>query len=318
MYNVNYKYNLLDLRTRFSNEEIMLHFFGDFELGEKYKSPFRNEVDPSFVIFYDLYGRLMWRDFGKSTGQIMGDAIQYVRELYPDKSFLDITNYIYKSLLKSNIPKQRCEELRNTLVEKDIRIKVNSKWTERTHAYWKQYGIPIDVLEKYNVKPCSQQWANGVLKYEWSDSDPSFAYLYAKDSFKLYRPYAVDRKHKFKSKNINNVIQGLKQLPKTGTTVLITKSLKDIMVWDVLGIPSIAPNSESSFPPKEIIEDLKKRFENVIINFDNDETGIKFSKKFSSEHNLKEYFIPDKNSKDISDFVLSKPKNEWSLFQTLL
>ena len=46
-----------------------------------------------------------------------------------------------------------------------------------------------------------------------------------------------------------------------------------------LGISAIAPNSETQFISKNVLNDLKKRFKYIVVLFDNDLTGVSFMNK---------------------------------------
>ena len=52
-------------------------------------------------------------------------------------------------------------------------------------------------------------------------------------------------------------------LPKTGDSVVITKSLKDVMCLYEYGISAIAPCSENMFLTDSQYEKLKNRFKHI-------------------------------------------------------
>ena len=55
-------------------------------------------------------------------------------------------------------------------------------------------------------------------------------------------------------------------LPKSGGDyVVITKSLKDVMLLYEFNIPAIAPNSETLFISDKQLEKLKSKFKNIIV-----------------------------------------------------
>ena len=70
---------------------------------------------------------------------------------------------------------------------------------------------------------------------------------------KIYQPYS---KFKWLSNTSVSDLQGLSQLPKSGDTLVITKSLKDVMCLDIWGIPAVAPSSESCVIPSDIVKQL--------------------------------------------------------------
>lgn len=122
------------------------------------------------------------------------------------------------------------------------------------------------------------------------------------ERFKIYSPFS--KKLKWLSNCKANHYQGFNQLPWIHNNLIITKSLKDVAVLSLFGIPSIAPQSESQLIPFEFMERLRKRFKNIYLFFDNDGAGIKGSEKNSLEHNLPQLFIPKRYGvKDISDMM---------------
>ena len=72
----------------------------------------------------------------------------------------------------------------------------------------------------------------------------------------------------------------------------------------VKGNPAVSPSSESTFLPKDVLEQLKTRFKRIIILFDRDVAGVKRSRKLSRETGLEAIFINKKfKAKDVSDAV---------------
>lgn len=101
------------------------------------------------------------------------------------------------------------------------------------------------------------------------------------------------------------MIQGAHMIPKNGGDLLvITKSLKDVMVFYELGITAIAPNSENLFVSDKQLEKLKKYFKNIVVFYDNDIAGVSGMNKIKKSYpELKFIFIPRKyEAKDISDY----------------
>ena len=105
-------------------------------------------------------------------------------------------------------------------------------------------------------------------------------------------------------------LQGLSQLPDSGDTLVITKSLKDVMCLDIWGIPAIAPASESCVIPADIADNLNDRFARIYILYDFDRTGISFANKHRKLYGFMPLFFTngkfdtfDYKAKDLSDFI---------------
>ena len=74
-------------------------------------------------------------------------------------------------------------------------------------------------------------------------------------------------------------------LPKSGDDyVVITKSLKDVMVLYEFNIPAIAPNSETLFISDKQLEKLKSKFKNIVVFYYNDCVGILWMIKINKNH----------------------------------
>jgi 5S rRNA maturation endonuclease (ribonuclease M5) len=96
-------------------------------------------------------------------------------------------------------------------------------------------------------------------------------------------------------------------LPKDGGSILIiTKSLKDVMVLHEMGFDAVAASSETTFIPDDILETLKKKYKHILILYDRDPTGMKNARQLSKEYKLDAFFINKRfKAKDISDAVVS-------------
>lgn len=73
-------------------------------------------------------------------------------------------------------------------------------------------------------------------------------------------------------------------LPKDGDYVIVTKSLKDVMVFHEFGIPAIAPISENCYLTDAQHNKLLKRFKHVVLVYDNDKPGRQATLKIYRKH----------------------------------
>lgn len=100
---------------------------------------------------------------------------------------------------------------------------------------------------------------------------------------------------------------GMEQLPDQSHLLIVTSSLKDVMCLHTLGFHAICNQAEAVDFDKELIANLKKRFQYIVFFMDSDEPGIRANIKHSSEHRLCSMSIPLKEeAKDISDLVALK------------
>ena len=104
-------------------------------------------------------------------------------------------------------------------------------------------------------------------------------------------------------------LQGYRQLPERGETVVLTSSLKDVMCLALLDYPSFALQSEMLMPRQSTIEEAQARFKEVIVLYDNDfdkdsNPGQTMAVKICSKYGLDNIVIPSYyRSKDISDLI---------------
>jgi hypothetical protein len=127
----------------------------------------------------------------------------------------------------------------------------------------------------------------------------------------MYNPLAENIQDKWRYNGPNDLIGGYNQLPLYGDFLILTKSMKDVMVLYEMQIPAVTLQSESALMNTLMFESLRKRFNNIIVLYDNDSPGIKFSDKISKSFGLKQIFLPKFGpEKDISDYVREHSFND--------
>ena len=88
--------------------------------------------------------------------------------------------------------------------------------------------------------------------------------------------------------------------------------MKDVCLLSTLGIPAVAPNSETQFVSDKMLDELRERFKNIVLLYDSDLTGVRFMNKIRKQHrDLIVCMIPRKyGAKDISDFYQKYGKDK--------
>ena len=172
-------------------------------------------------------------------------------------------------------------------------------YSDKDLLYWKQFGIDLEILEYFDVHSISHYFING-LSFEIKKNELGFAYYEQPYKYKIYLP-SRNKGEKFWS-NTGGIVQGYNKLPDRGEVCLITSSKKDIMTLYKLGVTSVAPSSENSRISLDIIQDLKDRFNNLIIYYNNDEPGIKASIDHSKLYECDYICNPINEPKDPSDY----------------
>lgn len=285
--------------SKVSEYDIYQAYIGNFKVGMIYNSPFRKDKNPSFGCYYSRTTKqLMFKDHG--TGDC-GNVVKFVSLLTGLTNYSDILNNIVNKLKITN--DMQLGSSKQYIPSKETVIGViRQNFTDIDINYWAQFHISLSTLKKFNVDSIKYYLNNGIVKGIYKDNNPMYAYK-VYNHFKIYRPLA-DKYTKWRSNlNINDV-QGFKQLPKTGDTLIITKSLKDVMCLYEMGINAVSPNSESSWLPDKALESILKRFKTVLICFDRDVAGMKNMRKLSLKTGLNCIIMPKRfSAKDISDAI---------------
>lgn len=285
--------------SKVTEYDIYEAYIGKFKIGMIYNSPFRKDRNPSFGCYYSRSSKqLMFKDHG--TGEC-GNVIKFVSLFTGITNYADILKDIVSRLKITNDTKLVSSKQNITPTETVIGV-VRQDFTKIDTDYWSQFNISLQTLKKFGVSSIKYYLCNGIVKGIYKDDNPMYAYK-VYNHFKIYRPLG-DKYTKWRNNLTELDIQGYKQLPKEGDVLFITKSMKDVMCFYEMGIPAISPSSESTFIPNKVLEQLKKRFKRIIILFDRDPAGIKYSRKMSKQTGLEAMFIHKKfKAKDISDAI---------------
>jgi len=298
--------------SKISHNDIFTQFFKtDITIGKRISSPLHTDKNPSFVIYTRKNNDLFFIDF--STGK-RGDAFSLVEELYGcdfrealkiilnEFGLESFNGYSKAPLIKVNITDNK---VRNTKLQISRR-----RAKSYDISFWKRFGISRKTLNKFRVFPISHFFLNDVIM---TANKLSYAFIEKIDDdyyFKIYQP--LSKKAKWISSMPAKVLFGYTQLPPTGEVLIITKALKEVMsIYETLGIPAIAVQSESVVMKETVLKALKKRFKRVISLFDNDPQGKKIALKYE-ELGVPKILIKDhKNYTDkIDEDSLESAKKE--------
>lgn len=271
-------------------------------------SPLRSDPRPSFSIRW-VKDRWRWRDWG--TGK-SGDVISFIQEMYG----LDFNQSVQKIVNEYNVPSfvegkdSHCKQISKGIKKQqkvEIDVKSRPAFLLKDEIWWKQFGISLETLKKYNVKSCSHIFIN---KRAILCKELTFAYFEKKDgkiSVKIYCPTSTP---KWLTNSNYDVWQGWSQMDEKADILIITSSLKDAMsIKETTGYNSVALQAESVLPKEKIINELKSRFSKIYVFYDNDfhnekNNGRIMGKKLADKFDLIQIEIPEEyKSKDYSDLV---------------
>lgn len=293
------------LNKTITDEQIYFHYYGEFKLDEWMFSP-RGENNPSFKIdYYD--GELVWRDFGYDCRPANAvNFVQYLEDLQGRKlDYLDAIQKIAHEVSK-DIPYKI--DVKNIKKQKgELRVRFRHKYQDHEKAFWRGEKIKRSTLLHFDVFPCEIWYGDKCWHYS-RPNDPLYCYLFNKEEaiWKGYRPLAHNQP-RFIESNCNSVIQGWNKRI-LSSQVVVTKSYKDVMSYFQLGYAAVAPQSENSFLTEYQLGVLKEEYDQIFINYDPDDAGLRNMARFSEEHSLPYFHFGDEGVKDLTE--LRKSKNE--------
>lgn len=303
--------------SRFSEEQLMEYYLHLPVKKGLFRSPLRRDKQPTCSFYRNKSGTLIFKDF--ATGQHLNvfDVVQSIFKCNYFESLRIIANdfgIVRDNTLHKNPGKINLNPIK--IKDKEIsKIQIEvQEFTDSELKWWGKYGISKDILKRFNVYSCKHVFLNDQLFAESQQHCPIFGYYGKKyQGLELWRCYFPKRtSFRFITNWPSKKIQGYDQLPKKGKLLVITKSMKDSMCLYSCGITACAPNSENLFIPDKVLEDLKNRFENIVVLYDNDRPGLYNMAKIRKEHpELTYVFIPKRyGSKDISDFYKDHGRKE--------
>lgn len=311
-----------EILAKYSQEDIFKLVFGFLPTEfEKVLSPFREDNTPKCYFEYDFKGVLRFKDFAnpeiingiKMFNISCFDAVQIYFELSNLQETLKyISKHIHSKSTNIKIPKK---------VKKEVQILCKtSDFKSYDKKFWKPYRISkFNLVEDgiYPIEAFKMKLSNGKEFMKFYEHWPAYVITDPtwESRVKVYIP-GVEKgeKSQFFTNCKANDVGGISKLNKNKQKLIITKSYKDYRVIKNLGFECIYFQNEGMFPEDYILKSLDT-FEEKIIFFDNDDTGMRASKKLKEKllslnmTNVKTVTL--RGAKDPSDFV-KKANNNFS------
>tara|TARA_R100000995_G_scaffold80885_1_gene53152 strand:- start:438 stop:1421 length:984 start_codon:yes stop_codon:yes gene_type:complete len=297
--------------SKISDFDIFSYYCPSFkEIGKKFCSELREDNNPTASII-PWNRKLLYKDFGYSEHTL--DCFNYVRvkfgcSFYSALRIIDCDFNLGLSSKKAELNFTMgylgYVRKRPTYNKPLVIIKKKRRsWNKEDATFWSKYLINRKILTKFGVEPISHYWVN---EYRFTCKSASYAFRLNK-RFKIYCPY--EKNNKWTSNTKKADIQGWNQLPQKGNLIILTSSLKDVMCLNAAGYDAIALQSEMQIPEAKIIDELKERFNEIIVFYDNDfdkesNPGQITANKICDLYGLTNVCIPTEwKCKDPSDLV---------------
>jgi len=256
-------------------EQIFERYLGYFpRLNKDFPNPLRDDTSAGCRFYYSpSTDMLKFKDF--STGWNW-DCFNVVEFIYKC-TFKESLEIIARDFRINGIPDYEYTKKEYTPREKEkfiLTAKIAKDFGKEDLKFWNRWEIDKKILNFFNVKSLDFVYFNGAMTNRYSDSNLLYGY-YTNDSFlyKVYLPLKKKPYPRFYNPS-TDWLQGYEQLPKEGKELVITKSLKDVMVLYKFGIPAISTLSESVILTEEQFTELYNRFDNIYTLMDRDRAGM--------------------------------------------
>lgn len=305
------------LLSKNSEETYMSYYLGIPIKKGLFRSPLREDHHTTCSFFRGNSGNLYFKDF--ATGQCLTfEGVVMAKYNCTYHNALKIIARDFGYIKRADVKKTKAPEIKiqpKFESEKETFIQVEIKdFSESELKWWNSFGITEKTLKQYKIYSVKTVFLNGSLYAQSTQHSPIYGYYFGKkgevEQWRLYFPKR--KEFRFLGNVSTKTIQGYKQLPANGKLLVITKSMKDVCLLSTLGIPAVAPNSETQFVSDKLLDEFRERFKNIVLLYDSDLTGVKFMNKIRKQHpDLIVCMIPRKyGAKDISDFYQKYGKNK--------
>lgn len=263
----------------------------------------KEQKTPSFNIFWNVKsGKYKFEDYAQG---IWGDEVELVMYLFklirPEAQLKIVEDY--NQFVLDHGGEYTIGEFKEHAKYKVTKF-VKRKWNILDKNYWMDYKIGSKNLEEDFVFPLQEYTMEKEEDREVKTLTINGYYIYGyfrKDGslYKIYQPKTKDKKFI----KVKNYIQGTDQLEFKKPYLVITSSLKDRRCLLNMGynLESIAPDSENTLIPDNVITVYKDKYKGIATLFDNDEAGIRAMAKYKEKYNIPGVLL--KLEKDLSDSV---------------
>lgn len=292
----------------YPQEQIMEHYLGvPVRLKTRFLSPLREDNTPTCGFFYTKDGDLIFKDF---AGFFAGGCFKVVMHIY-NCSFYEALEIIANDFgMIDGVRVERKDyphyvNFHRTVTNIGIQRR---SFNDEDRMFWTQFGISKATLLHFQVPPVQRVWLNDKVIYTYTQGDPAYAYDFGEGQFKIYFP-----KRKTSRFICNcSVVQGYQVERDMSKGVVITKSMKDVMVLHEFGITAVAPQSETVYPDEQWVKELQQTAPFVVSLYDFDRAGVTMANFMRKTYGIPALFLTNGRfgtinygAKDISDLVQS-------------
>lgn len=273
----------------FVDQEEVFSSYGGFPVNESFSSPFRKDNNPSCRLYKGNNQKIyIIDDTTKSSYDFIETVQEFERLSFMDTLELILDRYLFK-YETIRIPEEAVESMKRVKEHSYAQFKVSSKkWSTKELKYWTDLGVSFETLQKFNVFLAQTIIVKETVVYNAGPMSTVFIYKLGKGTYQFYFPFSPKGKRFLCN---TNKILGWEQLPPEGKLLVITKSMKDVIVLHEMGYTAIAPIGEGSIIDEDTINILKFKFDEIVIFNDFDLTGISSSIYYDLEYDIQARYL---------------------------
>lgn len=314
-----------------SQEDIFKLFIKEDIITDKdlatYVAPYRSDSNPD-CYFEEYDNRLFFVDFADIPQS--KNCFSFISRC-TGLNFLDTLAYIINKL---NLGKGNNSKEKSTIQKENKVVEVKKLKKERTITYaprkfnnkdkefWSQYEISSEQLIEDGVIPIDiyRSISRKGTPFTIKPIDITYAYTdFDNNKIKIYRPFG-GKEEKWFTNCSQNDVGSINHLPISGKKLIIQKSYKDCRVLRNQGLNAVWFQNEGMIPNPTILKSLCRRFDQIIVWFDNDDAGLKAARIVANNINslypgkvkvihLDPSYL-EEGIKDPSDLIAKKGKQE--------
>ena len=314
-----YNSNNANLVRNISDADLVALYLGIYKVPCLIPSPLRKDDKPSFGLYSRDGIKIYWKDFATKE---RGGIYDLLCKMW-NCDYTTALSIVERDIIKSN---KRADKLlynsnklfaiskKSNVRKSDSELKCKIReWKDYDLEYWQSYGVPLSFLKYAEVYPISHKIVCfGDKEYVFGADKYAYAFVERKEgkiTIKIYQPFNKQG-YKWSNKHDKTVVSLWTKIPKEGNKLVICSSLKDALcLWANTGIPALATQGEGYSMSKTAINELKKRYKQIYILFDNDKPGLQDGEKLSKETGFTNLVLPYfEGGKDVSDLYKHNPK----------
>lgn len=309
-----------EITSRVKDAELASYYLGVNEIPCIISSPLRKDRRPSFGLYSNDGKRIYWTDLATKEKGGMYDLLSQMWHCSYKETLIrikqDMKKFVGGATVSDLVP-CTIRNIESHRSDSDLECKVR-EWRQYDIDYWESYGISLDWLKYAEVYPISHKIVvSGNRRYVYGADKFAYAYVEHKEgkvTLKIYQPFNKAG-YKWANKHDRSVISLWTKIPERGERVVICSSLKDALcLWANTGIPAVAVQGEGYSMSDTAISELKRRFTNVYVLFDNDEAGLADGVKLSEQTGFINVVLPlFKGGKDVSDLFKSVGREKFNV-----